>query len=104
MVETLHGERYETLALSSRSLLTLGLSRFPLNLSCSFNWPTSPTVQMSFIIFYRLVHTSDTVEYDRKMNLDGDIIGVLGFQTNVTVLKVKVKVRVWNFGGQLEHR
>ena len=50
------------------------------------------------------VQTSDTVECDRDLKLDGDLSEVLGLQTNVTVLKVEVKVRVWNFGGQLEHR
>ena len=38
------------------------------------------------------------------MKLDGVLIKLLGLQTNLTVLKVKVKVRVWNFGSQLEHR
>ena len=34
----------------------------------------------------------------------GDHIEVLRLQTNVAILKVKVKVRVWDFRGQLEHR
>ena len=55
-------------------------------------------------MFNRLVQTSDTLECDRDLMFDGDLSEVLGLQTNVTVLKVKVKVRVWNFGGQLEHR
>ena len=38
------------------------------------------------------------------LKLDGDLIDVLGLQTNVTVHKVNVKVRVWNIGSQLEHR
>ena len=59
---------------------------------------------MSIKVFIRLVQTSDTVECERDLKLDGDLSEVLGLQTNVTVLKVKVKVRVWNFGGQLEHR
>ena len=59
---------------------------------------------MSHKVFNRNVQTSDTVECDRDLKLDGDLSEVLGLQTNVTVLKVKVKVRVWNFGGQLEHR
>ena len=59
---------------------------------------------MSCKVFNRLVQTSDTVECDRELKLDGDLSEVLGLQTNITVLKVKVKVRVWNFGGQLEHR
>ena len=59
---------------------------------------------MSYKVFNRLVQTTDTVECDRDLELDGDLSEVLGLQTNVTVLKVKVKVRVWNFGGQLEDR
>ena len=55
-------------------------------------------------MLYRLVQTSGTVECDKDLELDGDLSEALGLQTNVTVLKVKVKVRVWNFGGQLEHR
>ena len=60
-------------------------------------------MRISCKVFNRLVHNSDTVECDRNLKLDGDLSEVLGLQTNVTVLKVKVKVRVWNFGGQLEH-
>ena len=37
------------------------------------------------------------------MKLQGDHIEVLGLQTNVTFLKVKVKVRFLNFGGKPEH-
>ena len=59
---------------------------------------------MSLILFNRLEQTCDTVKCDRDLKLDGDLSEVLGLQTNVTLLKVKVKVRVWNFGGQLEHR
>ena len=59
---------------------------------------------MSCKVFNRLVQTSDTVECDRYLKLDGDLSEVLGLLTNVTVLRVKVKVRVWNLGGQLEHR
>ena len=59
---------------------------------------------MSCKVFNRLVQTSDTVEFDRELKLYGDLSTVLGLLTNVTVLKVKVKVRVWNFEGQLEHR
>ena len=59
---------------------------------------------MSRKVFNRLVQTSDTVECDRVLKLDGNLSEVLVLQTNVTVLKVKVKVRVWNYGGQLEHR
>ena len=94
MVEVLHEERFETLALSSMTLLTLGLSSFPLKLSCSFHSPTSPSMPMSLRVFIRLVHTSDTVECDRDLKLDGDLNEVLGLQTNVTVLNVNVKVRV----------
>ena len=55
-------------------------------------------------VFKRLVKTNMTFEFDRNLKLDGDLSEVIGLQKNVTVLKVKVKVRVWNFGGQLEHR
>ena len=41
------------------------------------------------------MQTSGTVECDRDLELDGDLSEVLGLQTNVTVLKVKVKARVW---------
>ena len=58
---------------------------------------------MSLQIFNRLVQTSGTVECDRDLKLGGDLSKVLGLHTNVTVLKVKVKVRVWNFVGQLKH-
>ena len=44
------------------------------------------------------------MECDKDLKLDDDLSEVLVLQTNATVLKVKVKVRVWNFGGQLEHR
>ena len=59
---------------------------------------------MSLKVFNRLVQTSDTVECDRDLKFDIDLIEVLGLQTNVAVLKVNVKVRVWNIGSQLEHR
>ena len=52
---------------------------------------------MSCKVFNRLVKTSGTVECDRVLELDGDLSEVLGLKTNVTVLKVKVKVRVCNF-------
>ena len=55
-------------------------------------------------VFNRLVQTSDKVECDRDLKYDGDLIEVLGLQTNVAVLKVNVKVRVRNIGSQLEHR
>ena len=55
-------------------------------------------------MFIRLVHTSDTVECDDDLKFDCDHIELLGLYTIVTVLKVKVKVRVWNFGSQLEYR
>ena len=42
---------------------------------------------MSFDMFIGLVQTSDKVECDRDLKLDGDLIDVLGLQTNVTVLK-----------------
>ena len=59
---------------------------------------------MSLDIFIRLVKTSKEVDCDMDLKLDGDLIDALGLQTNVTVLKVNVKVRVWNIGSQLEHR
>ena len=59
---------------------------------------------ISLRVFVRLVLTSCTVESVAVMKLHGDHIEVLGFQTNVTYLKFKVKVRVWNFRGKLEHR
>ena len=59
---------------------------------------------MSLNLLNRLVLTNDIVECDRDLKLDDDLSEVLGLQTNVTVLKVKVKVRVWNFEGQLGHR
>ena len=49
---------------------------------------------MSCKVFNRLVQTSGTVECDRDLEFDDDLSEVLGLQTNVTVLKVKVKVRV----------
>ena len=60
---------------------------------------------MSLKLFIRLVQTSDTVDCDMDLKLDGDHSEVPGLQTNVTVLlKVKVKARVWNIGSQLKHR
>ena len=85
------------------NLLTKGLSRFPLNLSCSSHRPTSPSVQISIKVLKRFVKTSEEIDCDMYLKLYGDLINVLGLQTNVTVLKVKVKVRVRKFGGQLEH-
>ena len=57
---------------------------------------------MSLDMFKRLVKTCNKVKCDMDLKLDGDLIEVIGLQTNVTILKVKV--RVWNYGGQLEHR
>ena len=59
---------------------------------------------MSLDMFIRLVKTSEEIDSDMDLKLDGDLIEVLGLQTNVTVLKVKVKARVLNIGSQLEHR
>ena len=59
---------------------------------------------MSLDMFIRLVKTSEEVDCDMDLKLDGDLSDVLGVQTNVTVIKVNVKVRVWNIGSQLEHR
>ena len=52
---------------------------------------------MSYKVFNRLEQTTDTVECDRDLELDGDLSEVLGLQTNVTFLKVKVKGRVMSF-------
>ena len=105
MVEVLHEERFETFALSSMKRLTIGMSRFPLNLSCSSHSPISPSVLMSLKLFIRLVQTTDTFDCDMDLKLDVDLIDVLRLQTNVRVLlKVKVKARVWNIGSQLKHR
>ena len=84
--------------------LTIGMSRFPLNLSCSSHSPIAPSVLMSLKLCIRLVQTSDTVDCDMDLKLDGDHSEVLGLQTNVTFIKVKVKARVLNFGSQLKHR
>ena len=104
VVEVMHGERYETLALSSRSSLTIGFSWISLNFSCSSHSTASPSVIISLRLFVWLVLTRCTVESDAGMKLNRDLIEEHCFQTNVTVLKVEVKVRVWKFGGQLEHR
>ena len=104
MVRVLHEERFETFALSSMKRLTIGMSRFPLNLSCSSYSPISLLVLVSLKLFKRLVLTSYTVDCDMDLQLYGDHIEVPGLQTNVTVLKVKVKARVWNIGCQLKHR
>ena len=53
---------------------------------------------ISLVLFIRLVKTSDKVDCDMDLKLDGDFNDVLGFQTNVPVFKVNVKVRVWNIG------
>ena len=45
-------------------------------------------------MFIRLVNTSEEVDCDMNLKLDGDLIEVLGLQTNVTFLKVNDKVRV----------
>ena len=73
------------------NLLTIGMSRFPLNLSCSSHLPTSPKVLMSLDMFIRLVINSEEVNCDRDLKLDGNLSDVLGVQTNVTDLKVNVK-------------
>ena len=104
IVEVLHGERIETLDFSSRSLMTIGFSWISLNFSCSSHSTALRSVRISLRMFGRLVLTSYTMKSVAGMKLHGDHIEVLGLQTNVTFLKVKVKVRVWNFGGQLEHR
>ena len=55
-------------------------------------------------MFVRLVNASCRVDFVAGMKLHGDLIEEHCFQTNVTVLKDEVKVRVWNFRSQLEHR
>ena len=104
VVEVLHGERFETLVLSSRSLMTIGFSSISLNFSCSSPSTAFPSVRISLRVFVRLVFTIYAVESVACMKLHGDHIEVLGLQTNVAFVKVKVKVRVWDFSGQLEHR
>ena len=42
---------------------------------------------MSFKVYIRIVHTSDKVDCDMDLKLDGDLIEVLGLQSNDTVLK-----------------
>ena len=84
--------------------MTIGFSWISLNFSCSSHSTALPSVRLSLRVFVILVLTSCTVESVVGMKLRGDHIEVLGLQTNVTFLKVKVKVRVWNFRGKLEHR
>ena len=72
MVEVLHEERFETFALSSMKRLTIGMSRFPLNLSCCSHSPISLSVLMSLKLFIRLVQNSDTVVCDKDLKSDGD--------------------------------
>ena len=67
MVEVLHEKRFETLALSSMKRLTIGMSRFPLNLSCSCQSPISPSVLMSLELFISLVQTSDIADCDMEL-------------------------------------
>ena len=47
---------------------------------------------MCLELLYRLVQTSKEVDCDIDLKCDGDLIDVLGLQTNDTVLKVNVKV------------
>ena len=42
---------------------------------------------MSLDMFIRLAKTIEEVDCDMDLKLDGDLIEVLGLQTNVTVLK-----------------
>ena len=100
VVEVLHGERFETFAFSSRSLMTIGFSWISLNFSCSSHSTALPCVRKSLRMFVRLVLTIWTVESVADMKLHGDHIEVLGLLTYVTFLNF----RVWNFGGRLEHR
>ena len=64
----------------------------------------SVPVRISLRLFVRLVVIICNVISVAGVKLHGDHIEVIGLQTNVTFLKVKLKVKVWNFGGQLEHR
>ena len=59
---------------------------------------------MSLDMFIRLVKTSEEVDCDMDLKMDGDLIEVLGLQTNVTVFKVKVNARVLIIGSQFELR
>ena len=62
-------------------------------------------MQITFEVCIRLVQTRETVECDRDLKFDGDYFSEVYIpQTNVTLLKIKLKVRISNFGGQLEHR
>ena len=63
-----------------------------------------PLAILSLRLLVRLVLTICIVESVAGMKLHVDHIEVLGLQTNITFHKVKVKVRVWNFGSQLQHR
>ena len=83
--------------------MTIGFSLISLNFSCSSQSTALPSVRISLRVFVRLALTNYTVESVAGMKLHGDHIEVLGLQTNVTFLKVKVKVRVWNFGGKIKH-
>ena len=74
MIEVLHRERFEILILSSMRSLTIGLSRFPLNLSLSSQSQTSPSERMSQIVFIKILDISDTVEIDRYSIFDCDLI------------------------------
>ena len=74
MVEVLHEERFEYLALSSMTLLAIGLCRSPLNLSCSSPSTISSSVRKSLKVFIRNVHHCGTVKCDRDLKLDGDLI------------------------------
>ena len=61
-------------------------------------------MKISLRVFVRLVLTIYTVESVAGIKMHGDQIEVYGLQKNDTALKIIVKVKVWKFGGQLEHR
>ena len=89
MVEVLHDLRFETFALSSMKRLTIGMSRFPLNLNYSSHSPISPSVLMSLELFIILVQTSDTVDCDMDLQLYGDHIEVPDFRQMLQSSKSK---------------
>ena len=100
VVEVLHELRFETLALSSKNLLNIGLSRFPLNFSCSSHWLTSRSVQCwcrsEFILEYCTLVTKWIAIWTWSWTMIS--LKYLDFNQMLQSLKVKVKARVLNFG------
>ena len=73
MVEVLHGEKIETVALRSRSLMTIGLSFISLNFSCSSYSTALTSVRKSLSVFVILVLlTIYTMESFAAMKHHGD--------------------------------